>query len=1080
MSSSAFMPRVVRVPINNQSVCHESASGENARLRCTVLNVVAGLACALCVPLAQAAIQFEDVSAQTNMTGFTEGWGVSVGDGNGDNCPDLFVQGHRDYPRFYRNTCDGSFEDIAYEVDPGNWIAKPYDDKHAAAWGDFDNDGDEDLVLDVSVTGFAQLLVNQGNGTFLERAADADLASDSSGRMPVWFDYTGDGYLDIAQTYLGNALLRRQDPADGLDFDDDKTGTGFSCPGRIDWAQMMDIDNDGSLEFICATVGSFPVRVFDVSQRPFINVSSSFPSVPLVSDAISADFNNDLLYDMVLIRGLLRPSGATQVSPHRIESWLRTSPAAAANKGFTFSAPGQITVTMDHSSMTFRESSRVFVLNSSSNNSLSDGPLEIDYNSTQQRWEVVIRNTNEHQAYVQVDTISPVTNFVVTGLEHAEGPLDARHLVNSPTGLNFDFSTGLTENISCVSGAAGDFNNDMWVDLYLVCGNGVDNIANRVYENQGDGTFLLVGNHGGEGPVGTGFDFGVGESVVVLDYDGDGRLDAHVNNGLLFYPVHIGGPDTMLRNTTSNANHWIEIDLRGTESNRDGVGASVFLTAGGVTQKRMQDGGYHRVSQNHQRLHFGLAGNPTANMRIEWPSGQVDTHDNVQADKLYEAVEGGAITEQTFGPPIRTQLEAGDECGQPPYNFDYGPVVLMWRDCPSGVWHLRAKGGRESETKLFTDGTINADTAFSNVSGHQLAAGDSLNNTGNELTFSVGVWFTNDKGINFSTAGQSTACIEFSRQDIKTLIVGSSGKRISYAFDLFSLAECEGAPPPPPADPECGEPVYDRQSEPGFYAWRDCAFGGPAARWNFRAVGGGRTWDRYAGAVTSDMPLSATSSGLAGNDFVDSSPGDSEVDFQLFVGGQGEDSFQIDVPASSQTCLTMTAMPPGTTVQVGAGRQVMTDPFDLLTLEACTVEPPPPVDPACGAPAFNPQTEPGVFIWRNCEASGAGSEWHARFAAGGTGWSPYEGAVTSDMPLGATGVGLRAPDAFDSVPGDETVEFRLWSGGGGVDGFQLDVPDGAQTCFEMTELKPGAQVELGAGRQVMGSSFQLETLGTCD
>ena len=250
-----------------------------------------------------------------------------------------------------------------------------------------------------------------------------------------------------------------------------------------------------------------------------------------------------------------------------------------------------------------------------------------------------------------------------------------------------------------------------------------------------------------------------------------------------------------------NTNRWIEIDLvgarrtslLGTASNRDGLGAKVYVTAGGVTQLREQNGGYHRWSQDSQRLHFGLAGNQTVDtVRIEWPSGRIDTFSNVAANYPLQGQRGGTLDTVTLGPPVHTTLQPGDECGAPPYNFNvrYGPAVLLWRDCPGNTWHFRAKGGRADDLKRFTAGTLTADAPFSNVSGFQLAGGDQLTNNGNTLQFRVGVWFANDKGFNFDTGGQSSACLNFSTQDIDALIVGASKKRVTVPFDLFTLQDC--------------------------------------------------------------------------------------------------------------------------------------------------------------------------------------------------------------------------------------------------------------------------------------------------
>jgi hypothetical protein len=96
----------------------------------------------------------------------------------------------------------------------------------------------------------------------------------------------------------------------------------------------------------------------------------------------------------------------------------------------------------------------------------------------------------------------------------------------------------------------------------------------------------------------------------------------------------------LYRNVLANGNHWIEVDLQGTRSNRDGIGAIVRVTAGGVTQMRLQDGGQHNRCQNHSRLHFGLAKNTRIDrISVRWPSGTVQELADLKADRVLRIVE---------------------------------------------------------------------------------------------------------------------------------------------------------------------------------------------------------------------------------------------------------------------------------------------------------------------------------------------------------------------------------------------------------------------------------------------------------
>lgn len=160
------------------------------------------------------------------------------------------------------------------------------------------------------------------------------------------------------------------------------------------------------------------------------------------------------------------------------------------------------------------------------------------------------------------------------------------------------------------SAVAADFDNDMDIDIFIDAGNPTQgDFANLILWNNDDGTF--VPEDGAAGAVGT--LTGTPDMVTIADYDVDGNEDILLTSKSGVQLYHNEGPH----------NHWLEIDLHGRTSNADAVGAKVFVTAGGHTQLREQNGGVHfRWGQNDQRLHFGLGSNQTVNkLVIEWPSG---------------------------------------------------------------------------------------------------------------------------------------------------------------------------------------------------------------------------------------------------------------------------------------------------------------------------------------------------------------------------------------------------------------------------------------------------------------------------
>ncbi len=173
-----------------------------------------------------------------------------------------------------------------------------------------------------------------------------------------------------------------------------------------------------------------------------------------------------------------------------------------------------------------------------------------------------------------------------------------------------------------VEAAWADWDNDGRVDVYLANGNG----PNRLFRNDGGGAF-------GVQPTGTVEDMGLATGTAWGDRDGDGDPDLCVVNF---------GANAMYRNEFGSENTWLHVDLEGTVSNRSGVGAKVYVTAGGVTRMREVggDGGFR--SQNSLTAEFGLGAATAADLvTVAWPSGITQTLAGVAANQRITIVEGG-------------------------------------------------------------------------------------------------------------------------------------------------------------------------------------------------------------------------------------------------------------------------------------------------------------------------------------------------------------------------------------------------------------------------------------------------------
>ena len=116
------------------------------------------------------------------------------------------------------------------------------------------------------------------------------------------------------------------------------------------------------------------------------------------------------------------------------------------------------------------------------------------------------------------------------------------------------------------------------------------------------------------------------------DLDGDGRIDVVV--------TALGQDAEVWMNRSQNSGHWLDIALRGPKSNRDGIGARIKLVTSAASQYNHMTTSVGYASSSDGPVHFGLGVEARADsIEIHWPSGIVQTLQNVSADQILSVTE---------------------------------------------------------------------------------------------------------------------------------------------------------------------------------------------------------------------------------------------------------------------------------------------------------------------------------------------------------------------------------------------------------------------------------------------------------
>jgi hypothetical protein len=408
-----------------------------------------------------------------------------------------------------------------------------------------------------------------------------------SGRAVAWGDYDNDGRPDLFTSALDGADKLFRNGPDGVFADVTVPPLPDTSAGMS--ATWVDYDNNGRLD-LYATNWRGPCRLFrNEGNGSFTNQTSGPLSVDgdfNESDWADLDLDGDL--DVVLTRAarqgniLVRNDGNgvfTDITPPVLADTFVTRDASWVDVDQD-GDPDLYLVYADRTSRLLRNDGGVLTENTPS--------LPDDSRSGSSACWGDYDNDGDLDVYLAKGSGS-------SKLLRNDGPAGFTDVTTSP----------LSASGPGRSASWGDYDNDGDLDLYVV----FSGQKNRLFRNDGAARFTDVTEH----PLN---DFGRGWSAAWADYDGDGRLDLYLGND--------GSWNKLFRNENGGANHWLEVDLRGVQSNSRGAGARIRVVAGGRTQVREIGRGAGYLSQNQVTAHFGLGAAATVDsLTVFWPSGIV-------------------------------------------------------------------------------------------------------------------------------------------------------------------------------------------------------------------------------------------------------------------------------------------------------------------------------------------------------------------------------------------------------------------------------------------------------------------------